>query len=86
MYHKYINYIKIFSQNESELSSWSVSVGMLLTACQSASSPEENPEAEFIDAIKDSGTNLVGASALLNTTMLQQKKLIEGLKGSWVAR
>ena len=80
MYHKYINYIKLFSQNESELSSWSVSVGMLLTACQSASSPEENPEAEFIDAIKDSGANLVGASALLTTTMLQQKKLIEGLE------
>ena len=53
---------------------------MLLTTCQSASSPEENPEAEFIDAIKDSGANLVGASALLNTTMLQQKKLIEGLE------
>ena len=80
MYHKYINYQKLISQKESELSSWSAAVGMLLTACQSASAPEENPEAEFIDAIKDSGANLVGASALLTTTMLQQKKLIEGLE------
>ena len=35
---------------------------------------------EFIDAIKESGADLVGASALLTTTMLQQKKLIEGLE------
>ncbi len=34
---------------------------------------------EFIDAIKDSGADIVGASALLTTTMLQQKKLIEAL-------
>jgi len=35
---------------------------------------------EFIDAIKDSGANIVGASALLTTTMLQQKKLVEALE------
>ena len=35
---------------------------------------------EFIDAIKDSRANIVGASALLTTTMLQQKKLVEALK------
>ena len=34
---------------------------------------------EFIDVIKDSGADIVGASALLTTTMLQQKKLIEAL-------
>ena len=35
---------------------------------------------EFIDAVKESGANLVGASALLTTTMLQQEKLISALK------
>lgn len=35
---------------------------------------------EFIDAIKDSGADIVGASALLTTTMLQQKKLVEALE------
>ena len=35
---------------------------------------------EFIDAIKDSGADIVGASALLTTTMLQQKKLVDALK------
>jgi 5-methyltetrahydrofolate--homocysteine methyltransferase len=34
---------------------------------------------EFIAAIKESGATLVGASALLTTTMLQQKKLVEDL-------
>jgi corrinoid protein of di/trimethylamine methyltransferase len=34
---------------------------------------------EFIDAIKDSGADIVGASALLTTTMLQQKKLVEAV-------
>lgn len=42
--------------------------------------------AEFIAAIKESNADIVGASALLTTTMLQQRKLIEaiaeaGLKG-----
>jgi len=35
---------------------------------------------EFIDAVKEFGANLVGASALLTTTMLQQEKLIAALK------
>jgi corrinoid protein of di/trimethylamine methyltransferase len=35
---------------------------------------------EFIDAVKESGANLVGASALLTTTMRQQKNLIGALK------
>lgn len=35
---------------------------------------------QFIAAIKESGATLVGASALLTTTMLQQKRLIEALK------
>jgi corrinoid protein of di/trimethylamine methyltransferase len=34
---------------------------------------------EFIAAIQETGATLVGASALLTTTMLQQKKLIEAL-------
>jgi len=41
---------------------------------------------EFITAIRENNADIVGASALLTTTMLQQKKLIEaidyaGLKG-----
>lgn len=35
---------------------------------------------EFIDAIKESGADIVGASALLTTTMLQQKKLVDALE------
>ena len=35
---------------------------------------------DFIQAIKDSGATIVGASALLTTTMLQQEKLIQALK------
>ena len=35
---------------------------------------------EFITAIKEADADIVGASALLTTTMLQQKKLIEELK------
>jgi 5-methyltetrahydrofolate--homocysteine methyltransferase len=36
--------------------------------------------ADFIKAIEESNATIVGASALLTTTMLQQEKLIEGLK------
>jgi corrinoid protein of di/trimethylamine methyltransferase len=36
--------------------------------------------AEFVTAIKESGASLVGASALLTTTMLHQKEVIEALK------
>lgn len=34
---------------------------------------------DFVDAIEETHANMVGASALLTTTMLQQLKLIEGL-------
>jgi corrinoid protein of di/trimethylamine methyltransferase len=40
---------------------------------------DKKPE-EFIAAIKESGAEIVGASALLTTTMLKQKTLIEALK------
>ena len=36
--------------------------------------------AEFIAAIKDMEADIVGASALLTTTMLQQRKLIEAIQ------
>jgi corrinoid protein of di/trimethylamine methyltransferase len=35
---------------------------------------------EFIDAIEETGATLVGASALLTTTMVKQRELIEALK------
>ena len=35
---------------------------------------------EFITAVNDNDADIVGASALLTTTMLQQKKLIESLQ------
>jgi corrinoid protein of di/trimethylamine methyltransferase len=34
---------------------------------------------EFVNAIKENNATIVGASALLTTTMLQQKKLIEAI-------
>ena len=37
---------------------------------------------EFIAAIQENNADIVGASALLTTTMLQQKKLIEALQES----
>jgi corrinoid protein of di/trimethylamine methyltransferase len=40
----------------------------------------DKPASEFINAIKESGATIVGASALLTTTMLQQEKLVEALK------
>jgi 5-methyltetrahydrofolate--homocysteine methyltransferase len=40
----------------------------------------DKPASEFVDAIKDSGANLVGASALLTTSMLKQKDLIGALE------
>jgi corrinoid protein of di/trimethylamine methyltransferase len=36
--------------------------------------------AEFVEAVKETGATLVGASALLTTTMLHQKEVIEALK------
>lgn len=41
----------------------------------------QSPEA-FIKAIKENNADIVGASALLTTTMLQQKKLIEALESA----
>lgn len=40
----------------------------------------DKASSEFIDAIKEYGAVIVGASALLTTTMLQQKNLVESLK------
>jgi 5-methyltetrahydrofolate--homocysteine methyltransferase len=40
----------------------------------------DKPVAEFVLAVKEFRATLVGASALLTTTMLQQQKLIEGLE------
>lgn len=39
-----------------------------------------NSSEEFIGAIRDVNADIVGASALLTTTMVQQKKLIEDLE------
>jgi methylmalonyl-CoA mutase cobalamin-binding domain/chain len=35
---------------------------------------------KFVEAVKENNAEIVGASALLTTTMLQQKKLIEALE------
>jgi 5-methyltetrahydrofolate--homocysteine methyltransferase len=40
----------------------------------------DKPASEFIAAIKESGANLVGASALLTTSMLKQENLIGALE------
>ncbi len=40
----------------------------------------DQPASEFIQAIKDNNATMVGASALLTTTMLQQEKLIRALE------
>jgi len=42
---------------------------------------DQNPEA-FVAAAKEQNADIVGASALLTTTMLQQKKLVEALESS----
>jgi len=42
----------------------------------------ERSAEEFIEAIRESNADLVGASALLTTTMLEQKKLIEALEAA----
>jgi len=56
-------------------------VGTLLTAngFQVTDIGIDKPAADFIAAIKETSATLVGASALLTTTMTQQKKLIEAL-------
>lgn len=40
----------------------------------------DKPAAEFIEAIKETGATIVGVSALLTTTMLQQEKIIRALE------
>jgi len=40
----------------------------------------DQPASEFIKAIKENDATIVGASALLTTTMLQQQKLIEAIE------
>jgi len=42
----------------------------------------DQPASEFIKAIKENDATIVGASALLTTTMLQQQKLIEAIEGA----
>jgi len=40
----------------------------------------DKSNSEFVEAVKANNATILGASALLTTTMLQQKKLIEALK------
>ena len=42
----------------------------------------DQPASEFVAAVEETKAILVGASALLTTTMLQQKKLVEELKAA----
>ena len=39
----------------------------------------DKPAAEFIDAVKEANATLIGASALLTTTIPEQQKIIEAL-------
>ena len=57
-------------------------VGTMLTAngFQVTDIGVDKTSADFIDAVRQSGATLIGASALLTTTMLQQRKLIEALE------
>jgi corrinoid protein of di/trimethylamine methyltransferase len=40
----------------------------------------DKPASAFVDAVRESGATLVGASALLTTTMLHQKEVIQALE------
>jgi len=40
----------------------------------------DNPAANFVTAAKEANADIVGASALLTTTMLQQQKLVEAME------
>jgi corrinoid protein of di/trimethylamine methyltransferase len=40
----------------------------------------DQPASAFVEAVKETGATLVGASALLTTTMLQQQKVVEALE------
>jgi 5-methyltetrahydrofolate--homocysteine methyltransferase len=57
-------------------------VGTMLTAngFQVTDIGVDKPADEFIAAVKETGATVVGASALLTTTMLQQQKLVEALE------
>lgn len=57
-------------------------VGTMLTAngFQVKDIGVDQPASAFIDAIKEVDATIIGASALLTTTMLQQEKLIQSLE------
>jgi corrinoid protein of di/trimethylamine methyltransferase len=57
-------------------------VGTMLTAngFQVIDIGVDKPPSDFVAAVKESRATLVGASALLTTTMLHQKEVIEALK------
>lgn len=44
----------------------------------------DQPPSEFVAAVQETNANIVGASALLTTTMLQQKKIVEALSEAGV--
>ena len=57
-------------------------VGTMLTAngFQVFDIGVDKPASEFVAAVKENGATLVGASALLTTTMLHQQEVVEALK------
>ena len=57
-------------------------VGTMLTAngFQVKDIGVDQPASAFIDAVKENDATIIGASALLTTTMLQQEKLIQNLE------
>ena len=57
-------------------------VGVMLTAngFQVTDIGADRSAAEFVAAVKENGATLVGASALMTTTMLQQQKIIQALE------
>jgi corrinoid protein of di/trimethylamine methyltransferase len=57
-------------------------VGTMLTAngFQVTDIGVDKTSADFVDAVRESGATLIGASALLTTTMLQQQKLVDALE------
>jgi corrinoid protein of di/trimethylamine methyltransferase len=57
-------------------------VGTMLTAngFQVTDIGVDKPAAEFVNAVKETGAKLVGASALLTTTMLHQQEVIDALR------
>jgi corrinoid protein of di/trimethylamine methyltransferase len=57
-------------------------VGTLLTAngFQVTDIGIDKTSSDFVNAVKETGANIVGASALLTTTMPQQEMIVEALK------